>query len=81
MAPTINLGDILFVDRGVTTIASDGVYAITMGGQSFIQRVQRGLDGTLHLMCDNSRYPPHQAKPEGVKVAGKVVGVWRWCTL
>jgi SOS-response transcriptional repressor LexA len=84
MAPTIAQGDILFLDRSVKKVTADGVYVISLTGQTFVRRVQRGMDGTLHLLCDNARYPAHQVQPGSngdFDVVGKIIGVWRWQSL
>ena len=64
MKPTINNLDFVFVDRSITTFYEEGVYAVQYGGDTFIKRLQRRLDGGINLISDNPKYPPIIVPPE-----------------
>lgn len=54
MSPSINDGDVVFVDRRTRDV--DGVYVVRIGDSLRIRRVQRMHAGALHLLTDNSAY-------------------------
>ena len=54
MAPTINEGDVMIVDRRPHDV--DGVFVMRLGDSIRIKRVQRMQGGTLHLLNDNPNY-------------------------
>jgi hypothetical protein len=54
MAPTINDGEVVLVDRRPRDI--DGVYVLRVGESIRVRRVQRMYGGALHLLCDNADY-------------------------
>lgn len=58
MSPTIKNLDFVFVDRACTDVRGEGIYAITFGGDTYIKRIQKQVDGSLLLISDNVRYPP-----------------------
>ena len=54
MAPTINEGDVMIVDRRPRDV--DGVFVVRLGDSIRIKRVQRMQGGMLHLLNDNPTY-------------------------
>ncbi|MET3234358.1 UNVERIFIED_ORG: phage repressor protein C with HTH and peptisase S24 domain [Burkholderia sp. 1263] len=54
MSPSLNDGDVVFVDRRQRDI--DGVYVVRIGDSLRIRRVQRTHAGALHLLTDNTAY-------------------------
>lgn len=79
MSPTFSDGDVLLVDRGIDHIKSDAVYVIATGGELFVKRVQRLLDGKIMVKSDNPLYSPIEiAAPdrERLQILGKVVWAW-----
>lgn len=79
MAPTFGDGDILLVDRGISTIKVDGVYVIAREDDLFVKRVQRKLDGNMVIKSDNPAYEDLILGPEvrnAVSVLGRVLVVW-----
>ncbi|MFT4171776.1 MAG: S24 family peptidase [Rhodocyclaceae bacterium] len=80
MAPTFTDGDILLVDRGVTTIELDAVYVIGLKGNLFIKRVQRRItDEAIIIKSDNKNYDPEiltNSDRENLHVLGRVVWAW-----
>jgi phage repressor protein C with HTH and peptisase S24 domain len=58
MAPTFLSGSILLVDTAYTQLKTDGVYVLRKGGEIFIKRIQRNLDGSVEVISDNPAYRP-----------------------
>ena len=75
MRPTIKNLDFVFVDRSAKAFREEGVYVVTIGGDTLIKRLQRRLDGGLNLLSDNPQYPLLEVPLEDmdrVVVEGKV---------
>lgn len=79
MSPTFNDGDILLVDRGVSTIKLDAVYVLAFHNELYIKRIQRRPDGSIAIISDNRVYDPiivgNDAK-DSIQVLGRVL--WSW---
>jgi len=79
MAPRINDGDVVFVDKRVTTVVGNGIYLIEYMGRTTVRNVEDRLTEGLVLRCANERYAdvliPHRGatRPQ-LKIVGKVVG-------
>lgn len=70
MVPTIQPGDTVVVDTGVTSFDGDGLYLINMGSGHQIKRlVDRG---SVHVASDNRAYGEPFQIPEGTVIGGKV---------
>jgi SOS-response transcriptional repressor LexA len=79
MEPTFGDGSILMVDRGVTTVNTDGIYVLCKADALFVKRVQRQLDGSITLRSDNSNYEPTNLTSDELKhvlVLGRVLVAW-----
>jgi len=79
MAPRINDGDVLFVDRGTTTVAGNGIYVVQFMGRTMVRTIEDRLSEGWVLRCANPDYadvivPQASIESSGVKVTGKVVG-------
>lgn len=75
MSPTIEDGDVLFVDRRPRDV--DGMYIVRIGDAIRVRRVQRVHSGALHLLNDNEAYPAEvieAGEAEGVEFIGYCVG-------
>jgi hypothetical protein len=79
MAPTINKGDLIFVDAGVTEIGSDGVYVLVRKDEIFVRRIKRTLSGALKAVADKDPSGVEDL-PGKLTVAGRVVGALRFFT-
>lgn len=53
MSPTINNGDILFVDVTQREYISDGIYIISWHGRLLTKRLRAMVDGSLAVISDN----------------------------
>lgn len=75
MAPTINSGDMVWVDISCTTPRVDGLYVIVIGDSMSIKRLQiHPFSGQVTIKSDNQRYEDYVAEnPEDVRVVGKVI--------
>ncbi len=56
MEPSIRDGDLLVVDRSITTAVGNGIYIVIFGGNVLVKRINMRRDGTLVLISDNERY-------------------------
>ncbi|WP_458701364.1 S24 family peptidase [Sulfurospirillum sp. 1307] len=75
MEPTLNDGDIVFIDTSSKNINRNGVYIVTTPMGLFIKRLQLRADGKVALVSDNSIYTDEIVNSEDIEVLGKVVGV------
>ncbi|GGY12769.1 LexA family transcriptional regulator [Massilia dura] len=71
MAPTITDGQLVIVDRRVKDV--DGVYLVDTGKSTRFRRLQRMMDGSIRLLCDNPAYAPDTI-PAGDVLAFDPVG-------
>lgn len=79
MVPTFENGDILLVDTGIEKITSDAIYALNIGGELFVKRIQRNIDGGLIVISDNKDYEKMyipKDELDTVRVIGKIVFAW-----
>ncbi len=74
MEPTLNDGDILFMDRNSVNPNRNGVYIVSTPAGIFVKRLQLKLDGTVALVSDNESYSDEIVNTEDITVLGKVVG-------
>lgn len=70
MTPTIQPGESLLVDTGVTAFDGDGIYLINAGNGHQVKRLQDRGDA-IHVVSDNAAYPAFPL-PRGALVGGKV---------
>lgn len=77
MSPTINKGDVAFIDVTCQCYCGEGVYAfVDEYGELFIKRLQRVPNGGMKILSDNSKYSPldfTQAELERCYIIGKLV--------
>ena len=75
MAPTLGMGDICLIDRTVSAVQRDGIFALDTGGHTLVKRVAfNPIKKLITITNDNPLYAPlGDAKPGDVKVAGRVV--------
>ncbi|WP_424411428.1 XRE family transcriptional regulator [Pasteurella sp. PK-2025] len=58
MAPTINKGDVGFVDVKINSYVGEGIYVFDLNGETYIKRLQRIPTGVIRALSDNPLYPP-----------------------
>ncbi|MEA3498594.1 MAG: S24 family peptidase, partial [Campylobacterota bacterium] len=73
MEPTLNNGNIIFIDKTKQDISKDGIYAFVNENGLFVKRMQRRIDGSLDIISDNKEYPMQIAKKTDINILGKVV--------
>ena len=82
MAPTIMYRDLLLIDKRITDVQGDGVYAFKINGLIKIRRVMHRMDGALDMINDNRSYPSSSMNfttivLPNVKIAGRVIRVMK----
>jgi len=73
MEPTLNNGNIIFIDKTKQNVNKDGIYAFINENGLFVKRIQRRVDGGLDVISDNKEYPMQIVHKDGINVLGKVV--------
>ena len=73
MEPTLNNGNIIFIDTTKQNVSKDGIYAFINENGLFVKRIQRRVDGGLDVISDNKEYPMQIVNKEGINVLGKVI--------
>lgn len=74
MEPTLLAGDLVLVDHGRNSIASQGgIYAIAIEDEIMIKRVQPSFPEKLLVISDNKQYAPLEISRDKVRVNGKVI--------
>ena len=74
MAPTLLPGDLVLVDHGRNSIASQGgIYAISIDDEIMIKRVQPSYPDKILVISDNKQYPIRELATANVRVNGKVI--------
>ncbi|HDR1413178.1 helix-turn-helix transcriptional regulator [Pasteurella multocida] len=79
MAPTINKGDVGFVDVKINSYVGEGIYVFDLNGETYIKRLQRIPTGVIRAISDNPLYPPFDITEELFSTA--VVRAQFICTL
>ena len=73
MAPTLESGDLLYVDISENYFASDGLYVFTFDGQTFIKRLQK-VGKEMLVISDNPTYKEWTfTQDDDVFIHGRVV--------
>jgi phage repressor protein C with HTH and peptisase S24 domain len=78
MFPTVQDGDILLIDRAVTSLASDGIYLIEQANNLQCKRLQLELAHGLIVKSDNPAYKDQRLsfkQAEALRIAGRVIWV------
>lgn len=73
MSPTINDGDLAFVDTSCTHFAADGVYVIVFNDALLIKRLSADLASRkIRVKSDNALHEPQLVPEEGLTICGRV---------
>lgn len=78
MSPTIDKGDVVFIDTNVTTYIGEGIYIFSVDNEVYIKRLQRVPGGIYKALSDNKAYEPFELTDdlfETVTIIGKFVRV------
>lgn len=73
MEPTLNNGNIIFIDRTKNDTSKDGIYAFINENGLFVKRIQKRVDGSLDVISDNKEYPMQIVNKNDITILGKVV--------
>ena len=80
MYPTFSSGDLLFVDRGVTTIKDDAIYVFSIDNDIFVKRIIKNpIKKTLIAKSDNEAYGQFEIEEKDMQrmvVHGMIVYAW-----
>ena len=79
MEPTIVEGDFLLVDTSVDKVTHDSIYAINSDNIYNARRLQKNLDNSLVIRCDNNRYGEQILAGEKVgklEIIGKILMIF-----
>ncbi len=74
MEPTLNSGNIIFLDKTKNDISKDGIYAFVNENGLFVKRIQKRIDGQLDIISDNKEYPTQVVNKNEIKILGKIIG-------
>lgn len=72
MAPTLQDGDEILVDRTVRAL-SEGIHVLRHEGNLLVKRIERGPGGAVRLISDNKVYDPIECPAGSIDVIGRVV--------
>ncbi len=73
MEPTLNNGNIIFIDKTKSDVTKDGIYAFVNENGLFVKRIQRRIDGNLDVISDNKEYPIQITNKNNIEILGKVI--------
>ncbi|RXI37367.1 peptidase S24 [Malaciobacter mytili] len=73
MEPTLNSGNIIFIDKTKKDSKREGIYAFTTVHGLFVKRIQQRVDGNLDIISDNKDYPTQILNSHEINILGKVV--------
>ncbi|WP_375058385.1 XRE family transcriptional regulator [Zobellella sp. DQSA1] len=81
MVGTINHGDPVLVDRGVTQFVGDGVYLFTWDGLLYLKRLQKETRQSFTVISDSGKYQPFTIPIDEVIIHARAILVWAAKTL
>jgi phage repressor protein C with HTH and peptisase S24 domain len=74
MEPTLNDGDIIFIDISKKDYHKDGIYAIqTQEDGLLVKRLQKRMDGKFDIISDNEVFTNQTVEKDELIVYGKVI--------
>lgn len=73
MEPSLNDGDIIFVDITKKQYAKDGIYAIYADDVLLVKRIQNRTDGMYDIISDNNIFSNQTINKNELKIYGKVI--------
>jgi phage repressor protein C with HTH and peptisase S24 domain len=76
MAGTINHGEPVFVDRGITSFTGDGVYVFTWDNLVYIKRLQKESKTHFKVISDNREHDPFNVEIDDVVFHARAVLAW-----
>lgn len=76
MEPTIEDKDLLLVNLTQNTLSKEGIFVIRIDEILLAKRLQKHIDGSVHIISDNRNYETYRLLPENLKdlsILGRVV--------
>ncbi|MCK5109914.1 MAG: helix-turn-helix transcriptional regulator [Arcobacteraceae bacterium] len=73
MEPSLNDGDIIFVDVSKNHYSKDGIYAIYTDDGLLVKRIQKRADGQFDIISDNQVFSNQTISKNDLTIYGKVV--------
>jgi hypothetical protein len=73
MEPSLNDGDIIFVDIAKNQYSKDGIYAIYADDALLVKRIQNRTDGMYDIISDNNIFSNQTINKNELKIYGKVI--------
>ncbi|NJK62365.1 MAG: helix-turn-helix transcriptional regulator [Synechococcaceae cyanobacterium SM2_3_1] len=73
MAPTLQPGDMIFVDHKITDLR-DGIYVFQMDGNLLVKRLQKLPGSQVSVISDNPRFPPFTLDLNDTSLGLQIVG-------
>ena len=73
MEPSLNDGDIIFVDITKKQYSKDGIYAIYADDVLLVKRIQNRTDGMYDIISDNNIFSNQTINKNELKIYGKVI--------
>jgi phage repressor protein C with HTH and peptisase S24 domain len=73
MEPSLNDGDIIFVDISKNQYSKDGIYAIYTDDGLLVKRIQKRADGLYDIISDNQIFSNQTIEKEKLTIYGKVI--------
>ena len=80
MEPTIEDGDVMFVDTAIEAFEGDGLYLLWYIDGLKAKRLQSTVGGGLMIISDNNSYQTETVRGEdlnAVHIIGRIRGAWR----
>lgn len=80
MEPTIEDGDVMFVDTAIEAFEGDGLYLLWYIDGLKAKRLQSTVGGGLMIISDNNSYRTETVRGEdlnAVRIIGRIRGAWR----
>lgn len=76
MEGTINDGDPVIIDKGITAFTGDGVYLFTWDDMLYIKRLQKDSPSTFDMISDNPKHKDRIVSMDDVIIHARVLLVW-----
>jgi len=76
MEPGLSNEDLILVDMRKNRVEDNAIYVLQFDGTLLVKRIQRKLDGSMHVMSDNPRYEAEVVSADraaDLHVLGRVV--------
>ncbi len=73
MAPVLEKGDLVLIDRGRRRLVSDGIYAIRSAEGMQVRRLVMLSDWLVRVACDNPMHPIYEVGVNQLIIVGRII--------